>query len=73
MGNYNLNSIMARINHIDVQEKMVQNQDVSLFINRYLKIVCLHFNVFFFYSCFIISRIQPIRISSNNVHCQNLI
>lgn len=32
MGNYNLNSIMARINHIDVQEKMVQNQDVSLFI-----------------------------------------
>lgn len=32
MGNYNLNNIMARINHIDVQEKMVQNQDVSSFI-----------------------------------------
>lgn len=32
MENYNLNNIMARINHIDVQGKMVQNRDVSLFI-----------------------------------------
>lgn len=29
MGNYSLNNTMARINHIDVQEKMVLNQDVS--------------------------------------------
>lgn len=32
MENYNLNNIMARINRIDVQGKMVQNRDVSLFI-----------------------------------------
>lgn len=32
MGNCNLNNIMVHINHIDAQEEMVQNQDVSLFI-----------------------------------------
>jgi len=46
MENYNLNNIMAHINRTDVQEKTVQNQDVSLFIhilhfNWYLKIICL--------------------------------
>jgi len=48
MGNYNLNNIMAHINRIDVQEKTVQNQDVSLLIyillfNWYSKIICLLF------------------------------
>lgn len=41
MGNYSLNNIMAHINRIDVHEKMVQNQDVSLFI--YISL-CFFFN-----------------------------
>jgi len=41
MENYSLNNIMAHINRIDVHEKMVQNQDVSLFI--YISL-CYFFN-----------------------------
>jgi hypothetical protein len=56
MGNCNLNNIMEHINHIDVREEMVQNQDVSLFIyiNLYYFVVeILKLFVYYFLSIFI--------------------
>lgn len=69
MENYNLNNIMAHISRIDVQGKMVQNRDVSLFVylNFYFKLCVEFFRILFVLSSFMFSNLSLLSHYQTNI------